>query len=117
MWKWRRTEVELIAQNVCKIIRGKPILSDVNLRLEGGSVYGFAGPNGSGKTMLFRALSGLISVTSGTISLDGKVLRRDFVTRVEDGVLTVTLLAECEEQIGRTVEREGETGRYYESEE
>ena len=47
--------MELIAQNVCKIIRGKPILSDVNLRLEGGSVYGFAGPNGSGKTMLFRA--------------------------------------------------------------
>lgn len=46
---------------------------------------------------------------------EGKVLRRDFVTRVEDGVLTVTLLAECEEQIGRTVEREGETGRYYES--
>ena len=48
---------------------------------------------------------------------EGKVLRRDFVTRVEDGVLTVTLLAECEEQIGRTVEREGETGRYYESRE
>ena len=70
--------MELIAQNVCKIIRGKPILSDVNLHLKGGSVYGFAGPNGSGKTMLFRALSGLISVTSGTISLDGKVLRRDF---------------------------------------
>ena len=70
--------MELIAQNACKIIRGKPILSDVNLHLKGGSVYGFAGPNGSGKTMLFRALSGLISVTSGTISLDGKVLRRDF---------------------------------------
>lgn len=70
--------MELIAQNVCKTIRGKPILTDVNLHLESGSVYGFVGPNGSGKTMLFRALSGLISVTSGTISLDGKVLRRDF---------------------------------------
>lgn len=42
---------------------------------------------------------------------DGIVLRRDMVTRMTDGVLIVTLLAECEEEIGRTVEREGETGR------
>ena len=43
----------------------------------------------------------------------GEVLRTDFVTRQEDGRLTVTLLAECREEIGRTVEREGEVGRIY----
>ena len=42
---------------------------------------------------------------------EGKVLRTDLVTRITDGVLTVTLLAECEEEIGRTVELSGETGR------
>ena len=42
---------------------------------------------------------------------DGTVLRADVVTRVDGGLLTVTLLAECQEQIGKTVEREGETGR------
>ena len=42
---------------------------------------------------------------------DGTVLRTDVVTRVYDGKLTVTLLAECEEQIGKTVVRPGETGR------
>ncbi len=41
---------------------------------------------------------------------EGEVLRTDFVTRVEDGRLTVTLLAECQEEIGKTVERKGETG-------
>ncbi len=41
----------------------------------------------------------------------GEALRTDLVTRVEDGRLTVTLLAECREEIGKTVEREGETGR------
>ena len=41
----------------------------------------------------------------------GEVLRADFVTREEDGRLTVTLLAECREEIGRTVKREGEVGR------
>lgn len=45
----------------------------------------------------------------------GVVLRTDFVAREEDGLLTVTMLAECEEQIGVTVEREGETGRVYEN--
>lgn len=43
----------------------------------------------------------------------GEILRADFVTREEDGRLTVTLLAECREEIGRTVERQGEVGRVY----
>lgn len=43
----------------------------------------------------------------------GQVLRTDLVTREEDGRLTVTLLAECREEIGRTVKRQGEIGRVY----
>lgn len=70
--------MELIAKEVSKTIRGKVILSDVNLALQSGQVYGFVGRNGSGKTMLFRALSGLMSVTAGTVTWNGKVLRRDF---------------------------------------
>lgn len=42
-----------------------------------GFIYGFVGRNGSGKTMLFRALSGLMKVDSGKIRLDGKRLRKD----------------------------------------
>ena len=42
---------------------------------------------------------------------DGIVLRSDVVTRITGDVLTVSLLAECEEEIGRTVELPGETGR------
>ena len=68
----------LTAEHVCKTIRNAPILQDVNLTLEGGTVYGFMGRNGSGKTMLFRALSGLMKLTQGTVSLDGQVLHRDF---------------------------------------
>ena len=68
----------LTAEHGCKPIRNAPILQDVNLTLEGGTVYGFVGRNGSGKTMLFRALSGLMKLTQGTVSLDGQVLHRDF---------------------------------------
>lgn len=65
-------------ENGNKAIRGRRILQDVNLELYGGAIYGFIGRNGSGKTMLFRALSGLIRLDSGTVTLDGQVLHRDF---------------------------------------
>ena len=41
----------------------------------------------------------------------GQVLRTDLVSKEADGRLTVTLLAECREEIGRVVERDGEVGR------
>lgn len=41
---------------------------------------------------------------------DGECLRTDYTAAVEDGMFTVTLLAECYEQIGKTVEREGDVG-------
>jgi len=68
----------LTANNISKVIKGKTILSGIDISLESGCVYGFVGPNASGKTMLFRALSGLMSVTSGKITLDNKVLKKDF---------------------------------------
>lgn len=70
--------MELIADGVNKTIHGKSILSDVHLTLGSGNIYGFTGRNGSGKTMLFRALSGLMSIDSGTIIWNGKILHKDF---------------------------------------
>lgn len=58
--------------NYTKIIKGMTVLDNVNLRLEKGSISLIVGGNGSGKTMLLRALSGLIFPTSGEILIDGK---------------------------------------------
>ena len=68
----------LEALNMNKTIKGREVLKEVTLRLEAGRIYGFVGPNGSGKTMLFRALSGLMRPTSGKVLLDGHELHRDF---------------------------------------
>lgn len=67
----------LKAEHVYKRIRRKEILVDINLELCSGKIYGFVGRNGSGKTMLFRALSGLINIDSGKISFNEKTLRKD----------------------------------------
>lgn len=79
--------MELIADRIQKQIKRKVILSEVNLRLKGGNVYGFVGRNGSGKTMLFRALSGLMKIDSGSITLDGKILHKDFSVLPSLGIL------------------------------
>lgn len=70
--------MNLIAERINKTIKNNTILNDVSLNLESNRVYGFVGRNGSGKTMLFRALSGLMCVDSGIIRLDGKILHKDF---------------------------------------
>lgn len=64
-------------ENVVKIIDGNTVLNNIRLTLKKGSIYGFRGNNGSGKTMLFRAIAGLIHTTEGTIIIDGKVLGKD----------------------------------------
>ena len=54
--------MRVVLRNVCKDIKGARVLDNVNLELESGMVYGFKGKNGSGKTMLMRAISGLIKL-------------------------------------------------------
>lgn len=60
-----------------KVLKGVTILSHITLSLESGGIYGFYGHNGSGKTMLFRAVSGLIHPTSGEVSVFGKKIGVD----------------------------------------
>lgn len=61
-----------------KILKGRTVLSDVCLELEKGGIYGFYGHNGSGKTMLLRAVAGLIVPTEGSVSVFGKQLNEKY---------------------------------------
>lgn len=79
--------MELAANNISKTIRGKAIISNVNLCLKSGNIYGFVGKNGSGKTMLFRALSGLMRIDSGSIVWKGKTLHKDFSVLPSLGII------------------------------
>lgn len=63
--------------NMSKIIKGKNILSHINLSLDSGEGYGLYGHNGSGKSMLLRAIAGLIHPTEGTVTVFGKKIGED----------------------------------------
>ncbi len=79
--------MELKVENISKTIRGKTILKGISLSLYGGNVYGFVGKNGSGKTMLFRAVSGLMKVDEGKIIWEGKVLHKDLAVLPSLGIV------------------------------
>ncbi|GAB6930828.1 ABC transporter ATP-binding protein [Paenibacillus sp. JCM 10914] len=57
-----------------KTVKGKAIVSSVNLNVRKGEIYGLLGPNGAGKTTIMKMLTGLILPTSGAIMLFGKKL-------------------------------------------
>lgn len=87
MQKKEIDRLELKVENISKTIRGKTILKGINLSLYGGNVYGFVGKNGSGKTMLFRAVSGLMKVDEGKIIWEGKVLHKELAVLPSLGIV------------------------------
>lgn len=74
-------------RQLSKVIGGREILKNIHLSLEKGKIYGFFGHNGSGKTMLFRAICGLIKPTAGSITINGKQLHKDISFPESVGVI------------------------------
>lgn len=59
-------------KEISKMINDKVVLNHVSCELRSGKIYGITGRNGSGKTMLFRLICGLIYPTKGEILVDGQ---------------------------------------------
>ena len=69
--------MDIKVDHVTKTFGSETVLEDVCLDLHGGTIYGLRGKNGSGKTMLLRALCGLIVPTHGAVVIDGKPLHKE----------------------------------------
>lgn len=59
-------------RNVTKTFKEATVLKDVTVSFERGKIYGIIGRNGSGKTVLFKCICGLIPVTQGEITVLGQ---------------------------------------------
>ena len=68
---------KLEARNVCKHFKNRTIFEKINLEFESGKIYGIVGPNGCGKSVLFKILSGLMQPNSGQILYNEKELYKD----------------------------------------
>lgn len=79
--------MKLEIKDYTKVIRGNTVLDHINLTFSGGKIYGLKGINGSGKTMLMRAVCGLILPTHGSVIIDGKTLGKELSFPESAGVL------------------------------
>ena len=61
----------LVAHNVGKTYKKRPVVRNVSLRLHRGEAVGLLGPNGAGKTTTFYMIVGLVKPDTGAISIDG----------------------------------------------
>ena len=66
------SQLAIKTSNLTKRFGDQAAVNEVNLSVPKGSVFGFLGPNGSGKTTTIRMLMGLAEATSGDIELLGK---------------------------------------------
>ena len=64
-------EIVLKTNHLSKTYGNQKVLDDVCMTVEKGDIYGFVGENGSGKTTVIRAITGLITPTSGDFELYG----------------------------------------------
>ena len=55
---------------------GKRAVDDLSLHVAPGEIFGFIGHNGAGKTTTLRAVAGVMDFTEGTITIDGRDIRR-----------------------------------------
>lgn len=62
----------LECKNVYKSFGEKEVLTDINLSLPKGKIVGLLGKNGVGKSTLIKLINDLLTVTSGTITVDGQ---------------------------------------------
>lgn len=65
-------------KNLNKKFGKKQVLHDVNFVINEGEILGFIGPNGAGKTTTIKLMLGLQSIGSGTVTIDGYDIVKDF---------------------------------------
>lgn len=83
------TAVEI--RNLTKVFDGKEVLRGCNLTVQSGMIYGLLGANGAGKTTMFKLITGLLTPTAGSITVQGETLtidKKDFLRKM--GILIET---------------------------
>ncbi|WP_084034531.1 ABC transporter ATP-binding protein [Anaerobacillus alkalilacustris] len=77
-----RSKATLDVNNLSKNIGKITIVKDISFQLQKGEIKGLLGPNGSGKTTILKMLVGLLKPTTGSITIDGKEIQKDFESAI-----------------------------------
>jgi ABC-2 type transport system ATP-binding protein len=70
-------DIAINVEGLSKSFSGREVVHDLSMQVKRGTIYGFLGPNGSGKTTTIRMLCGLLTPDSGEGTCLGYDIRRD----------------------------------------
>src|SRR5258705_11144546 len=70
-------DIAIDVEGLTKSFGGRAVVQDLSMQVKRDSIYGFLGPNGSGKTTTIRMLCGLLTPDSGEGTCLGYDIRRD----------------------------------------
>lgn len=77
-------------KNMSKSFKRNKVLNDINISVEKGSVCGFVGLNGSGKTLLMKVIAGFLKPDCGTVLVQGKEVGKEVDFPEDIGVIIET---------------------------
>lgn len=83
-------ENAITVKSATKQFKEAVVLNNISVTFEKGKVHGLIGRNGSGKTMLMKCICGLVPLSSGEISVDGKIISKDTDIPQNVGVIIET---------------------------
>ena len=72
-----REEPAILAEHLVRRFGNFTAVNDVSFRVEKGEIFGFLGPNGSGKTTVIKMLTGLLPLSEGSAQVEGLDVRVD----------------------------------------
>lgn len=78
---------KLEIKNVTKTIKKRRILNNISFVAQSGQIIGITGPNGSGKTMLLKVITGLTSYDAGEVKLGEKIVGHDIEHLEDTGII------------------------------
>ncbi|MEC1291746.1 ABC transporter ATP-binding protein [Bacillus mojavensis] len=74
-------------KNILKKLKGNHVLDDISFSIKENEFVVLRGHNGSGKTMILRAIAGLLTLTKGEVSVNGLVIGKDIDFSEHTGLL------------------------------
>jgi ABC-2 type transport system ATP-binding protein len=77
----------IVVSHAVKRFKETTALSDVSIHFEEGKIHGVIGRNGSGKTVLMKTICGFMTLTSGTIHVNGKQIGKDIDAPDDIGII------------------------------
>ena len=77
----------IILEKATKIFKAEVVFENISVAFEKGKVYGIIGRNGSGKSVFFKCICGLMPLTAGLVRVNGKIVGKDMEIPSDFGII------------------------------